>query len=388
MGLSNFQLYRDTNKLPSSWDELAHHDIFLKKSFLAALEASSPQNISSFFLGVYKNDTLVAIAVIQRVEVYYEDIFRKSNVSFWANLGKRLVSKIVRGNALVVGNLMHTGHHGFAYDPNLIHMREFLETIKQALSTIENIVKNDFGKKIRIIAFKDYFEDNPIHDQSDFFETNKFYKVRVQPNMIFELPKDWKSPNDYIASFNKKYRRRYKTALKKKQPIQVKELSLDAISTHQERLFELYENVSDNAKVNSFKLDKAHFYHLKAQLNDDFKLFAYVLKEEIVGFFTLILNVKEVETYFLGYEPALQHPHQMYLNMLFDMASFGINHGFERVVFARTAMEIKSSVGAKPQEMSIYLKHTNNLLANSILKFIVKYMNPIRQWEERHPFSE
>ena len=73
--------------------------------------------------------------------------------------------------------------------------------------------------------------------------------------------------------------------------------------------------------------------------------------------------------------------------MLFDMASFGIQEGYKEVVFARTAMEIKSSVGAKPYNMHIYLKHTNNVIANTVLKLVVKYANPIRDWEERHPFS-
>ena len=47
----------------------------------------------------------------------------------------------------------------------------------------------------------------------------------------------------------------------------------------------------------------------------------------------------------------------------------------------------KSSIGAKPNTMHVYLKHTNNFIANTVLKCIVKYMNPIKKWEERHPFK-
>ena len=73
--------------------------------------------------------------------------------------------------------------------------------------------------------------------------------------------------------------------------------------------------------------------------------------------------------------------------MLFDMATFGIDNRFKSVIFARTAMEIKSSIGAKPHDMNIYIKHTNNVIANTVLKLVVKYANPIRDWQERHPFS-
>jgi hypothetical protein len=36
----------------------------------------------------------------------------------------------------------------------------------------------------------------------------------------------------------------------------------------------------------------------------------------------------------------------LYLNMLYDMIAYSINKGFKEIIFARTALEIKSSVGA------------------------------------------
>ena len=77
----------------------------------------------------------------------------------------------------------------------------------------------------------------------------------------------------------------------------------------------------------------------------------------------------------------------MYLNMLYNMACYGIDNRFKSIVFARTAMEIKSSIGAKPYPMYIYLNHTNSFIANTVLKGIVKYMNPIQEWQERNPFK-
>jgi hypothetical protein len=68
------------------------------------------------------------------------------------------------------------------------------------------------------------------------------------------------------------------------------------------------------------------------------------------------------------------------------MLEFGISNKFNTVVYARTAMEIKSSVGAKPEGMVIYLKHTNGVI-NAILKQVFGLMNPKQNWEERHPFN-
>ncbi|WP_456438947.1 GNAT family N-acetyltransferase [Psychroserpens sp.] len=385
--MTHFKLYHSTSDLPASWDALPIQDAFLKTPFLRALEASSPANISTYFLGVFNSEVLVGIAVIQRVEMYFDDVFRKTSNKFFKRCGKFLISKIVKGNALIVGNLMHTGQHGLYFNSEYITQDVFLDQVSQGLQALTKTVKEQFNKKIRIIGFKDYFENDLFHSSIDFFRKEKLYKAQAQPNMILEVRNDWSSLEEYITTFTKKYRRRFKTARKKSQDIECKEFSLDDVRNFSNEIYNLYENVSDNASINSFKLHDNHFYQLKKELNDNFKIYGYFLGEQLIGFYSFIKNHNKLETYFLGYNQELQQQYQMYLNMLFDMASFGIEHQFKQVIFARTAMEIKSSIGAKPNNMYIYLKHTNNIIANTVLKLVVKYANPVRDWDERHPFS-
>ena len=129
-----------------------------------------------------------------------------------------------------------------------------------------------------------------------------------------------------------------------------------------------------------------HFYIMKDNLGDDFKVLGYYLEEKLVGFYTLILNNKQLETYFLGYDTEHQYTNQLYLNMLYDMVKYGVEHQFSSIVYARTAMAIKSSVGAKSRPMEMYMKHTNSNF-NKLLKPIFGLMNPHQDWEERHPFK-
>lgn len=65
----------------------------------------------------------------------------------------------------------------------------------------------------------------------------------------------------------------------------------------------------------------------------------------------------------------------LYLNMLYDMIAYSINKGFKEVVFARTALEIKSSVGAKPAEMFGFIQHSNSLI-NRKIDAIFDYLEP------------
>jgi hypothetical protein len=93
-----------------------------------------------------------------------------------------------------------------------------------------------------------------------------------------------------------------------------------------------------------------------------------------------------METYFLGFDDSVQKNKMLYLNMLYDMIAYSINKGFKEIVFARTALEIKSSVGAKPQKMYGFIEHSNALI-NLFMPKIFPFLEPNVVWQERNPFK-
>ncbi len=384
--MRTYQIYQSYKNLPENWNCLVAHDIFLQSDYLRALEEASPENIQLFYVGVFNEEDLIGVAIIQRVQLYLKDMFRKTKVSCLKEWIQDAVSKILKGNILVVGNLTHTGQHGLFFQDEKISQSAFLNVTFDALTEIKQQIRENQNKKIRAIMLKDYFLDDAIHEENTFFNSHKLYKVSMQPNMVMSVRQDWQFVDDYTTSLTRKYRTRYKRALKKLGAIKSVELDLESIQNNSKRLHELYLNVSNNAKFNTFLLPENHFYSLKLQLKDNFKVFGYYLNDKLVGFYTLILNNKNLETYFLGYDTEHQYPNQLYLNMLYDMIRFAIENKFSSIIYARTAMEIKSSVGAKPEAMAVYMKHTNGFI-NAILKQVFSLMNPKQDWEERHPFN-
>ena len=382
----NFKIFNSSKQLPLEWDGFVIEDIFLQTAYFKSLEHASPNNISMNYVGVFKDETLVGIAIIQRVELYLKDMFRNETDSFFVENFKNGVSKLLKGNLLVAGNLTHTGQHGLYFNIESISQKEFLFQIYQAILQLKKEIKIKDKKRIRMIMLKDFFFDDAVHQEFDLFSENQIHKVTVQPNMIMEVKTHWNHFDDYLADLNKKYRDRFKSARKKAKNIEKRELDLEDIKENSPLLHKLYKNVSDNAKINTFILPENHFYSYKKHLNENFKVFAYYLDNKLIGFYSLILNKTELETYFLGYHKEHQYTNQLYLNMLYDMASFGIENNFSSIVYARTAMAIKSSVGAHPKKMFIYMKHTNWVM-NTLLKYIFKLMNPKQNWEERHPFK-
>lgn len=384
--MKTYHIYYSYKELPENWDSTVTHDVFLQSHYLKAVENASPTNIQWFYVGVFNGQELVGVAIIQRVQLYLKDMFRQTEVSCFKECVRHVISKIIKGNILVVGNLTHTGQHGIFFKSDKITLADFLNLVYQAIDELKTHIKHHQQKTIRAILFKDYYEADVIHNESDFFNINKLHKVAVQPNMLMSIQPNWLSNADYIKEFNKRYRDRYKRAKKKLGHVTCLELEAEAIKSHSKRLYSLYLNVSNNAKFNTFLLPETHFYSLKTVLKETFKVYGYFLNEKLIGFYSLILNGKYLETYFLGYDVERQCSNQLYLNMLYDMAKFAIENKFETIVYARTAMEIKSSVGAIPKPMIMYVKHTNPFL-NSILKHLFKLMDPTQKWEQRHPFK-
>ena len=213
------------------------------------------------------------------------------------------------------------------------------------------------------------------------------YEFDIQPNMILFIDENWKTKEDYIANFSKKYRDQYKRAHKKIDGIVVKEFSADDILKHQESLYNLYHYVAKNAPFNTFFLAKNHFYEMKKQCDNRFLLFAYFLNEKLVGFHTLLCNKPVLETYFLGYDETIQKENMLYLNMLYNMTEYGIENGYQKIIFGRTALEIKSSIGAVPIKMSGFIYHRNRLI-NKYISSIFKKLEPEVQWQQRHPLKQ
>ena len=72
--------------------------------------------------------------------------------------------------------------------------------------------------------------------------------------------------------------------------------------------------------------------------------------------------------------------------MLLDMVDFSIHHQFKRIIFGRTALEIKSTIGAEPVEIFGLIKH-KNFLANQFMKNIFPSLSPKTEWIQRKPFK-
>lgn len=363
------------------WDVVAQSNVFLQTPYLSVLERSAPINMECFYIGIFENSELIGVSLAQYLDLNKLESFGERDKCFKTAI-RNFIFKNFASHTLFLGNNMITGQNGYVFSKE-IDFKYISEILLQSADEITLYFKKK-GISIHLVSFKDFYDHCSVELKKYHF--SNVYEFNTQPNMIFEIPTNWKSNEDYFNAFSKKYRDQYKRAHKKFEGISMKELDVELVVSYENKINELYHYVAKNAPFNTFFLAENHFSTFKKQCGDGFKIFGYFFEDKLIGFHSVLINDDVLETYFLGYDDQIQKDKMLYLNMLYNMTEFGITHNFKKIIFGRTALEIKSSIGATPVLMSGFIYHSNPLV-NRFLEKIFKNLEPETVWQQRHPFK-
>ncbi len=387
-----FSAFSKVEELPNDWSVAAPpSNSFLHLPFLKAVETSPPKGMRFRYLVFYKDNAPIGVAYCQvspfsvgeSVMTEEEDFKRYPCL---VRAFGRIVRNLVAGknrNLLLCGNLLLTGEHGFYFPADLDKAVAF-DLLEEALIETQSALEAE-GANIDGIFIKDIGEEHkaPVQVLVD----RKFSEFYFHPNMVLELRENWASFDDYMNDISSKYKVRARKAFKSMEGLEKSKLSDHQIFSYQKRLHELYKAVVDNQDFNMVALNEAYMPELKRQLGDQFNIYGYFLDGNLIGYYTTIDNHDELEAHFLGFEPELNREYHIYHNMLFDILKLGIEKKVKKVVYARTAMEIKSTLGAVAHQMFCYIRASNRL-TNKVLGPIIDYLKPSTEWVPRNPFKE
>jgi hypothetical protein len=390
-------IYHSINDVNGDWNAAApEHNLFLQKKYLQLLENNPPENVHFVYMLYYKRSKPIGVAIGQVGNFSAEKSINENNepdekenpstLSIVTNFIKSFFAKKVDITALVCGNALLTGEsHNICFREGEVSVEEEFHILNDTMKFVQRELDKK-GVYIALTYLKEYHQRQRPQAQQFLVEKNKFHEFTAQPNMVLYFRDDWKNFEDYLAAMSSKYRVRVKRAFKKGVAIQRKVFDIQDIEDNLDRIYDLYSRIAEGSVFNLVKLNPKYFVALKAKLGADFTMIGYYIEGELTAFFTTIKNYHELEAHFLGYDEAFNREHQMYLNILYDIIKIGFDQKCRSVVFARTALEIKSSVGAEPHEMYWYLRHRNKV-SNRFLSQIVDYLNPKDDWVQRKPFK-
>ncbi len=387
-------IYRAAHHLPPSWDALLPaNQLMMSRRYLKAVEEAPPQGMSFAYLLFFKKKKIVGLAVCQLMEFraleHIQSLRQNAGGTpgqqIWQQL-KRALARRLNYRLIICGATQFTGMHGFAFsDPELLPTQK-ARLLPQAFRVLAQALTTE-GWRPDALVLKDLGAAE--RHQLQPLEEMGYSAWPFQPNMVFRVERGWRAFEDYLEALSSKYRVRARRAFKKGRPLHRLELQEKELNQFADTLHEMYLSLAENADFNLIQLPKEYFSRLKAAFPEKFRAFGYFHRGELIGFSTTLCNGSELEAHFLGFRQEENRRFQLYLNMLYDIIRQGLEEeeAVEKIIFSRTALEIKSSVGAKPESAYNYIYHFSPWV-NAILPTLVRWLEPKEEeWQPRHPFK-
>lgn len=368
------------------WTELdCSENTYFHPGYLIALEKNNAHIRFSYIILLDPLNRPIAFTTIQIVDFPLDEIENSMNKSFHQLkcFGRRLglFPKLKPIKLLVCGNVFVSGEHGIFIKENQ-NKQKVIKELAKAISYFINSNKT-LSKDVSIYLIKDFIKEsleitNELHDLN-------YYSFNVEPNMVLHLDSDWDSFQDYLNAMKTKFRVKAKRAIKLSSDITTKETSTENIKELLPKITELYKKVSDKADFNLGDFNLETYVSLKEKLGDDYILQTYWYNNKVVGFMSGLVNDDSLDAHFVGIDYELNRELAIYQRMLYDYVEIAIDKNLKTINFGRTASEIKSSIGAIPQDLTCYIRHKKSI-TNKFLKPFLSYIEP-KPFKQKIPFK-
>lgn len=373
------------------WNKLVQEssNYLLSAPYLAALEQHPYKGMCFHYIVAYRQEEPVAILYYQETDVHISNVDKNVDTtkvgdanSFFSKAKGIINSSLesIKARLLIQGNLLQSGEHG-AFFTKTLSLKNQAMIVDAAWRKI--IDSNQSGKKIRCILIKDISLE--LDAEIKLIDAD-FASFGVQPNMISAIRPGWRVFDDALNDFSSKYRVRAKAACKKAEHLELRELTAIDIQSLNDTIMQLFKNVEAGADFNMVSIHPRYFVDLKAALEDRFVIKGYFDKDKLIGFYSYIKGIEHNYASFVGLNYDYNKDCALYQNILYSLLGDSIADGAKSIDLARTAMEIKSTMGAEPQEYQLMVKHLNGI-TNAIVKRFIQNIRP-KEWIQRRPFKD
>ncbi|MCO4814295.1 MAG: hypothetical protein KC454_06255 [Flavobacteriales bacterium] len=376
-------IFKNVESIPKEdWEKVrGGRNIYLSINYLSSIEVAMKDKIDFFYEISYNSEqTPVLISVFQLVQfVDKRKVYSAQLCKLSYHLSKKLTEALTI-NVLVCGSVFADGENGFLWDTS-ITSQEAMEEIDSVTSHLKSEEK--IKDKASVTLFKDFWpKSSSIAEQLKRFSYRDFM---VDVNMVLDIHESWVSFDDYLSSMKTKFRTRAKSVYKKSDHLILKQLNTTQIIDNKERLQELFDNVLEKSDFSFGNLDVSSFIEFSDKLKTEFTITGAYLNEDLVGFSTSFLNGDSLEANYVGLDYSFNTKHNVYQRLLYNYVEQAISAKVKDLQLGRTSELIKSSIGALPTNMTLYIKHKSTV-SNLLLKPIIQSISP-SEFELRKPFK-
>lgn len=371
------------------WDALTSGaSVFMQRDILRTIENHGPANMEPRYAMVFRGAEPVAALASQIVSITPDHFGRPaSRPSPSRRLLKRTLapfsrraSALASQRMLVGGNLLSWGFHGVAF-ADARRAGDVWPGIAEALYRIRRAAR--LSGQTNLVMVKDARTDQA---GIDALRRYSYRPVETEPNMVLAIPESWQSYEDYLAALDAKRRSSAKALDKKLSAAGCSVELLSDLDRDAARLHELYLAVHDRASIRLVTLPAEYFPALARAAGDGFRCTVIRRADRILGFVTTVRDGDTAVGYYIGFDRTeAETGLPLYLRLLHATIADAIHWRCRQLSLGRTALEPKAGLGAKPEPMSIWVRHRLPSI-NWLMRGVV---GAIRHDEppERNPFK-
>lgn len=368
--------YTDVTHIPDVVFETLGCDtsFYFEKEFLYAFAKATP-TIEHQFLVLSNGVDPQALVIIQQVTVNLETT--PENLSLQNKVARTLQCYLTNKKVTIAvcGNLFLSGNYG-VFIKEGIASSSIYEHIAQEIKSLRT------QKKASVFFLKDFNKEELENTKG--VGTYQFHPFFMEPNMRLKLR--WADFESYKEALRSKYRVKINKADTKSAPLNIQSFEASDIRSHKARLQELYSNITDKALFKTVDMNLDTYVLLKERFRESVFLKTYWYQDVIVGFAAAFHVNKVLQAHFIGLDYKLNKELSIYPRILNDYVRMGFNLGCDEVNFGRTSSEIKSTLGATPEDLTCYVRHRRTV-ANFFFKPLVRQLK-MTEYKQHRPFKE
>ena len=383
---SQVSVFNKISEIPSVvWDELnCSQNLYFSSNYLNALEKNN-SHLSYFYLILKnKNEKAIAFANVQIIEFKLDTLGRDSSNLFKkiTSIGRKLsiFPKEKPLKIIICGNSFVSGEHGIFIKKGE-NKRLILRKISKGILHYTEYSHQE--NPVDIFMMKDFIVDS-LSVTKELLSLG-YYAFNIEPNMTLKISPKWQNFDNYLAALKTKFRVKAKKAIKLSNNLVTKDITVLNFEEHLLKMTELYKKVVTKAAFNLGEFKLQTYKSLKTKLGDSYILKSYWIEDKMVGFMSGMINKKNLDAHFVGLDYEFNKQYAIYQRMLYDYIKIAIDNKIELLNFGRTASEIKSSVGAIPQDLTVYIRHKKSI-RNKILKLFLLKIQPT-EFNQKFPFK-
>ena len=173
--------------------------------------------------------------------------------------------------------------------------------------------------------------------------------------------------------------------LKRGAPLERRVLDADGWAPFAASFAALSRAVQDKAGFRHYPFREAYWPSLLEAAPGQTWAHGWFLDGRPVSFSFYVRDGDRLEAHSVGVDYDINREYELYQNLLYDSVVTGIDVGARTVSYGRTALEMKSNLGAKPQPLRCWARHSGPL-RNRLIRPLFHYLRPSR-WTPRDPWK-